>query len=99
MIFSAMALFWIAVWFLDFHYYNRLLVGAVRALRKLEGDTKLGVHPGLSIELSTLIEDEFNKPLSREHFGHFRGVLWFYGIVLAAIIGGVIFCLYMHGQN
>src|ERR1700743_2579491 len=36
MIFVAMGFFWIAVWCIDFLYYNRLLSGAVAAISELE---------------------------------------------------------------
>jgi hypothetical protein len=35
-VFSGLSLFWIAIWVLDFGYYNRLLMGAVAALLELE---------------------------------------------------------------
>src|ERR1700676_1563476 len=35
-VFVALAIFWIAIWIMDFSYYNRLLVGAVAALLELE---------------------------------------------------------------
>src|SRR5689334_15742825 len=31
-VFLALCVFWVAVWIIDFAYYNRLLLGAVRAL-------------------------------------------------------------------
>src|SRR5262245_32673852 len=44
--------FWIAIWIIDFCYYNRLLVGAVKVLFDLEvaSKDKLRIH---SIDLST----------------------------------------------
>jgi hypothetical protein len=36
LVFAGLALFWIAIWVLDFSYYNRLLVGAVAAILELE---------------------------------------------------------------
>jgi hypothetical protein len=35
-VFAALALFWIAIWVLDFAYYNQLLIGSVAALLELE---------------------------------------------------------------
>ena len=95
-IFFAMALFWIAIWCLDFLYYNRLLRGAVGALAELEEKSKEPNAPITSINMSTLIEAEFRSPLLGDDISHFRGVLFFYGIVLAAILGGAAFSFYMH---
>jgi hypothetical protein len=35
-VFLALAAFWVAIWILDFSYYNKLLIGAVAALIELE---------------------------------------------------------------
>lgn len=35
-VFSSLAVFWLAIWLLDFLYYNRLLLGAVSALKEIE---------------------------------------------------------------
>jgi hypothetical protein len=34
--FAFLLLFWIAIWVIDFKYYNRLLIGAIAAILKLE---------------------------------------------------------------
>jgi len=59
-LFIAMAFSWIAIFALDYFYYNRLLLGAVEALKQLERKTTTAAMP---INMSTLIEDEFTKPL------------------------------------
>ncbi|MBI1213681.1 MAG: hypothetical protein GC190_19655 [Alphaproteobacteria bacterium] len=99
MIFVAMALFWVAIWCLDFLYYNRLLRGAVSALAQIEQESRQPTSFKSGINMSTLIEGEFSKPLMHEDVRHFRGVLLFYGIVLFAIVGGALFCLSMHWQD
>src|ERR1700682_4764393 len=38
--FVMLSMFWIAVWLIDFQYYNKLLQGAVVSLVKLEGISK-----------------------------------------------------------
>jgi hypothetical protein len=87
-IFFAMAFFWIAIWCLDFFYYNRLLLGAVSAITKLERDNQK--NGAISIEMSTLIEKQFYGVLFRHRF---FGVHAFYGIVLAVIFAGAGFSL------
>lgn len=95
MIFVAMTLFWIAIWCLDFLYYNRLLRGAASALAQIESETQKVVASS-GINMSTLIENEFNQPLLRRDVLHFRGVLLFYGIVLIALVCGALPCLVLH---
>ncbi len=53
--FFLLSLFWLAVWVLDFGYYNRLLLGAVDALLDLERQSSGASHAS-GIMLSTLIE-------------------------------------------
>lgn len=93
-IFLAMALFWVAIWCLDFFYYNRLLSGAVAALTALEGQIKSGTVE--NIQMSTTIEAEFRKPVSTSSYG---GVLSFYAIVLIAIVAGAILSATMYSRS
>src|SRR5689334_19710460 len=52
----ALCVMWVAVWILDFTYYNKLLIGAVVALTILEDESKRAtrIH---AIQLSTIIEN------------------------------------------
>jgi len=95
-IFVAMALFWIAIWCLDFLYYNRLLLGAVSALVEVEQQSKSSILINSGINLSTVIEKEFQSPLFTSKTWHFRGVLCFYALVFLTIILGASFCLAMY---
>jgi hypothetical protein len=88
--FSFLGLFWIAIWILDFCYYNRLLVGAVDALIQLEREIQSGAVTH-SLLLSTRIEaivaegkQPDNGKLGREH-----ARWWFYAIVFAALMTGL----------
>lgn len=92
-IFIGMALFWVAIGCLDFFYYNRLLLGAVAAIKQLEDKT---VSNALPINMSTLIELEFKKPMFRYVWPRFWGVIAFYAIVFVAIIAGLWFSLSMY---
>jgi hypothetical protein len=59
-VFVALCVFWIAIWILDFAYYNRLLLGAVKALVWIEKEsTKTNTTSGIYI--STLIEQAVAK--------------------------------------
>lgn len=100
MIFVAMVLIWIAIWCLDFFYYNRLLVGAVNAITQIESETKAGKNLADGINLSTLIEGEFkNRALRSDIFVPFKGVLLFYGIVLATLVSGAVLGVVMHWRE
>jgi hypothetical protein len=85
--------FWIAIWLLDFRYYNRLLMGAVDALLKLEDQINSG--DDLTIEMSHKIEDSARgiAPTHRKE-GTLSGPLWFYSIVTAVLVIGLVFSLY-----
>jgi hypothetical protein len=86
--FSILSLLWVAVWALDFFYYNQLLSGAVRALVKLEGisETKLRVS---HIDLSTTIEDQVLKGPPKLLIG-----VWiFYSVVFFVLVGGFLYSI------
>jgi hypothetical protein len=52
--FSFLIIFWLAIWILEFWYYNRLLAGAADALFKMEEESKCKVRIR-HIEMSTNI--------------------------------------------
>jgi hypothetical protein len=91
-IFIGLALFWIAIWCLDFLYYNRLLIGAVAAIVGLEEKSKKAFVNFDGIDMSTRIVEAFEK---RSSYASFLGVLMFYSIVLATIFSGALFCWHM----
>ena len=62
---------WIAIFIIDYFYYNKLLSGAVKAIVKLEDSTKNQSTP---IQMSREIERSAGNP---------KAVMkWFYGTVL-----------------
>jgi len=95
-IFVTMALFWAAIWCLDFFYYNRLLLGAVAAIELIESQTANRPTP---LNMSTTIEAEFQRPLLGIVWPRFWGVIAFYATVLIAIIAGICFSLYMYNTT
>ena len=92
-IFVALTLFWIAIFCLDFFYYNRLLVGAVAALKELEAEARSAQFTG--IKMSTRIIEEFNSGWQPTDTSSFTGVFIFYGIVLAVLVSAAVFSCYM----
>jgi len=85
-VFAALSVIWISIFFLDVFYYNRLLSGSVKAILDLENSTS-SPPAKESIDLSTIIVDEFKKPLPR---GTNFGVLIFYVLVFLLILAGLI---------
>jgi len=88
-------LFWIAVWVIDFRYYNRLLAGAVYALLKLEEQSKEKLYVR-HIDMSTNIEEGVagflpkNPKACQLNFGRW----FFYSWVALTLAGGFSFALY-----
>ena len=85
--FFLLSLFWVAVWVLDFGYYNRLLLGAVDALIELEKQS-VGARYASNIDLSTKIEAAVLTGASgREDASRRTWARWmFYSIVLVALL-------------
>jgi hypothetical protein len=95
-VFIGLAAFWVAIWAIDRCYYNRLLIGAVIALRDIEAESQKA-KPSLVIDLSTKIEQHVSRPFSdpRPFWQRFQskiGVRAFYAIVLATILTGAYYC-------
>ena len=92
--FAILLAFWIAIWVIDFRYYNRLLTGAVAALREIErqSKSKLYLRP---IDMSTKIEAAVAGRLEREPKAWQLGLgRWaFYVLVAFTLLGGFIFSL------
>lgn len=91
-VFAILTIFWIAIWILDFAYYNRLLLGAVKALLVLEEQSKLGVAAS-SISLSTEIETAVKHTdpfFSREYWSKAKGRWTFYSLVFVVLVIGTL---------
>lgn len=97
-IFIAIGAFWIAIWCLDLLYYNRLLSGSVRAITKLEGQTKPDMAFDGEIDMSTTIEAEFKRSPWALKKWHYFGPIAFYVIVFLVIVAGGLFSAHMHGH-
>lgn len=84
-LFSSLSVIWIAIFFLDIFYYNRLLSGSVAAILELEKSTKTPT-PKCEITLSTTISQEFDAAVPS---GTNFGVLVFYVLVFLLILAGL----------
>ncbi|HZS59744.1 MAG TPA: hypothetical protein VFA43_10770 [Gemmatimonadaceae bacterium] len=93
--FGLLLFFWVAVWVLDFKYYNRLLLGAVTALVELEkGDTST---PVATLTMSGSIEAAVRTIPERHDGAHLAGSggRWaFYLIVGCALVAGLCLSIY-----
>lgn len=78
-------LFWLAIWLLDFLYYNRLLQGAVQSLLKLEE----AINNGKSFEfnMSHTIRDAVDGECKQSAY---KGPWVFYSIVGFVLLAGTV---------
>ncbi len=97
-----LCVFWIAIWIIDFKYYNRLLLGAVDAIVDLEALSKQQTHV-LYIDISTKIERAVageSPLLSKEEQKRYSSLAFgrkaFYLIVFGALLVGLVFSLTRH---
>jgi hypothetical protein len=94
-VFLGLSIFWIAIWIIDFCYYNRLLIGAVAALKDIEAESQKQT-PSLTINISTKIEQVTARILPDgrpfcERVHSKSGAWLFYILVLIAILGGATY--------
>lgn len=99
-VFFFLCLFWIAIWIIDFCYYNRLLLGAVKAILEVE---KLSQSRSrlLHINISTCIEEAVaggSAAADSIRHSRFRNLIlgrWaFYIIVFLALVLALSFSIY-----
>jgi len=92
--FAILIVFWIAIWILDFCYYNPLLIGAAEALFKIEKESE-GKLRTLNLDLSITIRDAVagKAPTSTRDWKLVRGRWAFYVLVFVALASGFIYSL------
>ena len=93
-IFGGLCLVWIAIWIIDFSYYNRLLTGAAMSIYRLEERSKVSSFVR-HIDISTSIEaavTDWQRP-KLKNLKLTCGRWAFYIIVFCALALGLIFCL------
>ena len=102
-VFLFLCAFWVAIWVIDFRYYNLLLLGAVDAIVDLEEISNTATHVSY-IDISTKIERAVAGERQRHHaaprqryqqlvFGRWA----FYLIVFGALLFGLAVSLYQVG--
>ncbi len=84
-----LCVFWIAIWVIDFRYYNRLLIGAVAAIIEVENLSVERTHIP-ELKMSQRIEDAV---AGRLPIRYMTGPTIFYGLVLFALVIGLIFSI------
>ena len=96
-VFFFLSLFWVAIWILDFKYYNRLLIGAVDALLEIEDLSKKQSFVNC-LNLSHKVEDAVaGENIRKNEYLHNKlsfGRKWFYLIVFVGLIAGFLFSGY-----
>jgi hypothetical protein len=93
--FTILVFFWIAIWVLDFCYYNRLLLGAAVALFNIEEISKKELRIR-HLEMSTMIRDAVAGKLDDVIFQWSlnRGRWIFYGLVCVGLLIGLSYSGY-----
>lgn len=100
LVFAFLIAFWIAIWIIDFFYYNRLLHGAVKALVDLEklSKTEKAVR---HLDISTTIEKAVagDVDVTEDRWRRLRlgiGRYAFYIVVFIALCGGLFYSNYQY---
>ena len=91
-VFFLLMLFWLAIWIIDFKYYNRLLIGSVQAIKDLEQLSKTETHTK-KIDISKKVEDAVKGITVRDADFHKKDSLgrwWFYSLVFLGLFLGFI---------
>lgn len=96
-VFLILILVWVAIWFLDVRYYNRLLLGAVAGILQIEQKSKTHTHIN-ELELSHIIEQAARgeKIPDLKGPGFWSGRHWFYILVLFSLFLALWFSTYEH---
>lgn len=106
--FALLSVFWLAVWVLDFCYYNRLLAGAVQALIDIERGSVCSprvkeITYSLTINeflISKRKRKEESKPQNEAlQPTKPRGALYFYIIVFLGLLGALTVCFWRYRVN
>lgn len=90
---------WIAIWLLDLRYYNRLLIGAVRAILEVEKLSEQHVKIkklNMSHRIEEAVSGNFSG-LGKEPF--WSGRYWFYILVFIALFFGLYLSLCQYCIN
>jgi hypothetical protein len=95
-VFGVLLVFWCAIWILDFTYYNRLLLGAVRALAAIEEISKTGGRVR-QLDLSKNIEEAVTGGAVRTDGGNV-GRWSFYVLVAVGLLVGFSLALAASGE-
>src|SRR3981081_1916099 len=93
-VFGGLCLAWIAIWIIDFSYYNRLLTGAVISIMRLEQRSQVSSFVR-HIDISTSIEAAVADDHQRQDFWRYLklscGRWAFYIIVFCALVFGCVY--------
>jgi hypothetical protein len=97
-VFGFLICFWVAIWIIDFLYYNRLLLGAVRAILDLEENSKTQTtikHIDVSTKIELAVAGELGVSDDRCRDLRLSLGRWvFYSVVLFALLCGFALSAY-----
>lgn len=78
-----------SVFILDYCYYNKMLIGAVKRSYEIDSYGKNGLNGNKIFGMSSMIRDEIGKPGKSKYY-----IFWFYGIIFImgiVFIGAILF--------
>jgi hypothetical protein len=101
LLFGGLCLAWIAIWIIDFSYYNRLLTGAVISILKLEEQSKTSTrvrHIDISSSIEAAVANEHTRPKPWRYVKLSFGRWAFYVIVFFALGSGFVYSMREHSS-
>ena len=101
LLFGGLCLAWIAIWIIDFSYYNRLLTGAVISILKLEEQSKTSTrvrHIDISSSIEAAVANEHTRPKLWRYVKLSFGRWAFYVIVFFALGSGFVYSMQEHSR-
>lgn len=98
-IFGGLSFAWLAIWIIDFSYYNRLLTGAVIAIVRLEQRSKISSFVrqlDISTNIEAAVANDHNRPKFRRYWKLNWGRWAFYIIVFWSLLIGFGYCVWQN---
>ncbi len=86
--FLILSVIWLAIFLLDFFYYNKLLLGAINSIVNLEGMKE----PDIKIKFSTDVKDY--DEYSDETYKTLWAIIFYYISVLISLVAIGFYCIY-----
>jgi len=84
---AVLAIVWLAIFFIDYFYYNKLLLGAITSTVDLEATLEADINIKFSTEVKSYVE---NTKVSHKNLWP---ILFFYSSVFILLVLASVYCL------